>query len=108
MRHRQFSGLAFAAMAVLAASLGSAQQRGAAADEGDLRGMVRGSAGPEAGVWVIAETDDLDTLFRKIVVTGDDGRFLVPDLPAASYRVWVRGYGLVDYRAGDGPARGDA
>ena len=96
MRHRQFSGLAFAAMAVLAASLGSAQQRGAAADEGDLRGMVRGSAGPEAGVWVIAETDDLDTLFRKIVVTGDDGRFLVPDLPAASYRVWVRGYGLID------------
>ena len=51
---------------------------------------------PEAGVWVIAETDDLDTGFRKIVVTDDDGRFLVPDLPEASYRVWVRGYGLVD------------
>ena len=47
-------------------------------------------------MWVIAETDELDTRFRKIVVTGDDGRFLVPDLPAASYRVWVRGYGLVD------------
>ena len=62
----------------------------------DLRGTVRGPAGPEAGVWVIAETDDLDTGFRKIVVTGDDGRFLVPDLPEASYRVWVRGYGLVD------------
>ena len=62
----------------------------------DLRGVVRGPAGPEAGVWVIAETDDLDTGFRKIVVTDDEGRFLVPDLPEASYRVWVRGYGLVD------------
>ena len=79
--------------AVLATSL-VAQQPSDAGD--DLRGEVRGPAGPEAGVWVIAETDDLDTGFRKIVVTDDEGRFLVPDLPAASYRVWVRGYGLVD------------
>ena len=63
---------------------------------GDIAGEVRSPRGAEAGVWVIAETDDLDTRFRKIVVTGDEGRFLVPDLPAASYRVWVRGYGLVD------------
>ena len=82
-----------AAVAALAAAP-SAQQLPEAA--GDLRGTVRGPAGVEAGVWVIAETDDLDTRFRKIVVTGDDGRFLVPDLPAASYRVWVRGYGLAD------------
>ena len=47
-------------------------------------------------MWVIAETDDLDTRFRKIVVTDDDGRFLLPDLPAATYDVWVRGYGLAD------------
>ena len=63
---------------------------------GDLAGVVRSPAGAEAGVWVIAETDYLDTRFRKIVVTADDGRFLVPDLPAGTYRVWVRGYGLVD------------
>src|SRR5215216_7205827 len=50
---------------------------------------------PEAGVWVIAETK-LGTPYRKIVVTDDQGRFLVPDLPAASYDVWVRGYGLQD------------
>ena len=25
-----------------------------------------------------------------------DGRYLIPDLPKASYNVWVRGYGLVD------------
>ena len=61
-----------------------------------LGGNVNGPRGGEAGVWVIAETDDLDTRFRKIVVTDDDGRFLLPDLPAATYDVWVRGYGLAD------------
>ena len=64
--------------------------------EGDLFGVVRSGGGAEAGVWVIAETDELDTRFRKIVVTDERGRFLIPDLPAASYRVWVRGYGLAD------------
>ena len=62
----------------------------------DIAGTVTSAAGPEAGVWVIAETGDFDTSFRKTVVTDDAGRFLVPDLPAASYEVWVRGYGLVD------------
>jgi hypothetical protein len=63
---------------------------------GAIGGVVQSAAGPEAGVWVIAETKDLATNYIKIVVTDDRGRFLVPDLPAASYRVWVRGYGLVD------------
>ena len=94
--HTRSGRFLLAVVAVLAASIAAAQERATAGDEADLRGVVRGAAGPEAGVWVIAETDDLDTLFRKIVVTGDDGRFLVPDLPAAAYRVWVRGYGLVD------------
>jgi len=61
-----------------------------------ITGVVQGAQGPEAGVWVIAETKDLPTNFIKIVVTDDQGRFMLPDLPAANYRVWVRGYGLVD------------
>lgn len=61
-----------------------------------LEGVVTGSHGPEAGVWVIAETSDLPTRYVKIVVTDDQGRYVMPELPAASYQVWVRGYGLVD------------
>src|SRR5438093_3261751 len=62
----------------------------------DIAGVVTSSKGPEAGVWVIAETTDLPTKFIRIVVTDDQGRYLVPDLPKANYKVWVRGYGLVD------------
>ncbi len=63
---------------------------------GNISGTVTSANGPEAGVWVIAETLDLGTKYRKIVVTDDQGRYLVPDLPKAGYKVWVRGYGLVD------------
>jgi hypothetical protein len=62
----------------------------------DIGGVVNGPKGPEAGVWVIAETTDLPTKYAKIVVTDDKGRYLVPALPKAGYSVWVRGYGLVD------------
>src|SRR5712692_670366 len=62
----------------------------------DIGGMVTRSKGPEAGVWVIAETTDLPTKFVKIVVTDDQGRYVLPELPKANYDVWVRGYGLVD------------
>ena len=65
-------------------------------DGDDIGGTVTGPSGPEAGVWVIAETQDLPTKFARIVVTDDRGRYLVPDLPKARYAVWVRGYGLVD------------
>src|SRR5687767_2595 len=65
-------------------------------DNDDLGGVVNGPRGPEAGVWVIAETTDLPTKFARIVVTDDRGRYVVPDLPKANYSVWVRGYGLVD------------
>ena len=61
-----------------------------------MPGTVTGASGPEAGVWVIAETTDLPTKFAKIVVTDDQGRYLIPDLPKGNYRVWVRGFGLVD------------
>ena len=62
----------------------------------DIGGVVTSSKGPEAGVWVIAETKDLSTGYRKIVVTDDQGRYVIPELPKANYDVWVRGYGLVD------------
>src|SRR5687767_135992 len=65
-------------------------------DNDDIGGIVNGTRGPEAGVWVIAETSDLPTKFVRIVVTDDRGRYVVPDLPKANYSVWVRGYGLVD------------
>ena len=69
---------------------------GIAVDDDDLGGIVTGPSGPEAGVWVIAETTDLPTKLAKIVVTDDEGRYVLPDLPDANYSVWVRGYGLVD------------
>jgi hypothetical protein len=62
----------------------------------NIGGVVTSSKGPEAGVWVIAETSDFQTKLRKIVVTDDQGRYLLPELPKANYKVWVRGYGLVD------------
>jgi hypothetical protein len=65
-------------------------------DNDDIGGVVSGPRGPEAGVWVIAETTDLPTKFVRIVVTDDRGRYVLPDLPTASYSLWVRGYGLVD------------
>ena len=67
-----------------------------AIDNDDIGGVVTGPKGPEAGVWVIAETRDLPVRYIKSVVTDDRGRFVVPDLPPASYTVWARGYGLVD------------
>jgi hypothetical protein len=66
------------------------------AANGYIQGTVRSSAGPEAGVWVIAETKDLATPMIKIVVTDDQGRYTLPELPTATYSVWVRGYGLAD------------
>src|SRR5678815_2622842 len=75
-----------------------AQQGGGAVaiDADDIGGIGNGARGPEAGVWVIAETRDLPTRLIKVVVTNDQGRYLLPDLPKANYDVWVRGYGLVD------------
>src|SRR5438067_1957569 len=71
-------------------------QRNIPAATGYITGVVRSDKGPEAGVWVIAETKDLLTNFIKIVVTDDQGRFMLPELPNATYSVFVRGYGLVD------------
>ena len=76
-------------------------------DADDIGGVVTGPNGPEAGVWVIAETTDLGTKMAKMVVTDDQGRYVLPDLPKAKYKVWVRGYGLVDSRQGRQRARQD-
>lgn len=68
-------------------------------DPDDIGGVVSSAKGPEAGVWVIAETTALPTKFRKIVVTDEQGRYVLPDLPRtgnAPYKLWVRGYGLID------------
>ena len=63
---------------------------------GYITGTVQGENGPEAGVWVIAETNDLATDMIKTVVTDDQGRYMLPDLPAVNYKMFVRGYGIVD------------
>ncbi|HYS20082.1 MAG TPA: carboxypeptidase-like regulatory domain-containing protein, partial [Gemmatimonadales bacterium] len=104
MRMKNALYVGVAAIAIAAIWIGSVTQLGAQQapsgavpiDNDDIGGVVTGVHGPEAGVWVIAETTDLPTKFAKMVVTDDQGRYVVPDLPKAQYRVWVRGYGLVD------------
>src|SRR5450755_4436058 len=102
MRKRSALYLSVAAIAIAAVLTGApaqlnAQQNAAISiHDSDLGGVVSGPNGPEAGVWVIAETTELPTKMAKIVVTDDQGRYLIPDLPKANYSIWVRGYGLVD------------
>jgi hypothetical protein len=88
------------ALLLAACQTGSTQQHAADAaisvGASDLGGVVASANGPEAGVWVIAETTELPTRFAKIVVTDERGRYVIPDLPRATYNVWVRGYGLID------------
>jgi hypothetical protein len=87
-------GIAVTTVAVPAPA--AAQQTAIEIDNDDIGGVVSGPSGPEVGVWVIAETTELPTKYAKIVVTDDQGRYVIPDLPTANYQVWVRGYGLVD------------
>src|SRR5436305_13057357 len=88
------AGLIWAAAVVVP----HAQQQGnaVAIDPDDIGGVVTSAKGPEAGVWVIAETAQLPTKFARIVMTDDQGRYASPDLPRATYQVFVRGYGLID------------
>lgn len=96
--NKKLKQMSLAAPVALALGSGFAAASFAAdAQPGILSGVVTSSKGPEAGVWVIAETRDLPTRFIKIVVTDDQGRYLLPELPpGVNYDVWVRGYGLVD------------
>ena len=98
-RHAFAATTALALILSLPANRAFAQQTRPSAiviGDSDLGGVVASANGPEAGVWVIAETTDLPTKFVKIVVTDDAGRYVMPDLPKANYSVWTRGYGLVD------------
>ena len=88
--------LAVVQTAPRASQTAPAAQGAVSLDADDIGGTVTGPKGPEAGVWVIAETTSLPTRFIRIVVTDDRGRYVIPDLPKADYAVWVRGYGLVD------------
>jgi hypothetical protein len=89
--------VSFAALLCAAVpQIASAQPASKALAAADIAGTVTGARGPEAGVWVIAETRDLPTKYVKIVVTDEQGRYLIPGLPQANYDIWVRGYGLVD------------
>ena len=96
-RHFALSLLALILAAGVAWVSGDVARAAEGADS--ITGVVQGQDGPEAGVWVIAETDDLETGFVKIVVTNDEGKFAVPELPDATYKIWVRGYGLTDSAA---------
>jgi len=80
----------------LAWSVQPTDARQAVTNDGTITGVVTSDSGPEAGVWVIAETDETPTKLVKIVVTDDDGRYLLPQLPDVTFNIWVRGYGLVD------------
>src|SRR5690242_17794044 len=88
--------------AILLSLAAAAFAQRVAIDSDDIGGTVTSAKGPEAGVWVIAETTDLPTKYAKIVTTDDRGRYVLPDLPKANYKVWVRGYGLVDSPKVDG------
>ena len=91
-----FLGVCVAVLVGSLVGMGAPQGGAVAIDGNDIGGVVTSDTGPEAGVWVIAETTDLPTRFIRTVVTDDQGRYVVPDLPAAKYQVFVRGYGLVD------------
>src|SRR3981081_4490758 len=82
-------GLGVAALLAGQAQLGAQQSAGSAdgIGENNLGGGVASARGPEAGVWVIAETTDLPTKFAKIVVTDERGRYVMPELPKANYNV---------------------
>src|SRR5215471_9069537 len=90
------AGALMAAASLTVLRAGQTPAGAVAIDNDDIGGVVTGAKGPEAGVWVIAETRDTPTRLIKSVVTDDQGRYLVPDLPKGNYDVWVRGYGLVD------------
>src|SRR5260370_16143899 len=97
--HSKVAVIAVVSCLAGAFALVKAEQRPAAEiaiGSSDLGGVVTSMNGPEAGAWVIAETADLPTKFARMVVTDEQGRYVIPELPKANYNVWVRGYVLAD------------
>ena len=92
-------GLLFVSTAMMAQVPGFTERK---YPDGYITGTVTSENGPEAGVWVIAETNELNTGFIKIVVTDDQGRWVMPQLPDVTYNLWVRGYGLLDSETTEG------
>jgi hypothetical protein len=95
---RLYSGLVVACIAgILGACAGQADTQRSGEQGPGVGPTIWAESSPAdtagSGRVVIAETRDLPTPFAKIVVTDERGRYVVPDLPPASYRVWVRGYG---------------
>src|SRR5262252_6790268 len=96
MRKTGTAAMLSVSVAALLCAAPAAMAQQVRVDADDIGGVVTGAKGPEAGVWVVAETRDLPTKYVKIVATDDQGRYLLPDLPKANYDIFVRGYGLVD------------
>src|SRR6185436_7238083 len=99
LKQALFASVAVIGLALFSAAqapVGAQQAAAVVIDNDDIGGVVTGPNGPEAGVWVVAETTDLPTRLIKSVVTDDQGRYLIPELPKASYEVFARGYGLKD------------
>src|SRR2546421_12094302 len=84
------------ASVVLAAPAQLRAQTAVAIDSNDIGGVVTGGDGPEAGGWGVAEATELPTKYAKSVVTDEQGRYVIPDLPAANYQALGRGHWLVD------------
>src|SRR3712207_1193685 len=61
----------------------------------DIGGTVTGPKGPEAGVWVIAETSEVPTKYAKVFDTDDGDRDLNPDPTRRSYSVIMHDIGRV-------------
>ena len=80
-------------LAPIAMSAGQSAAAAVAIDSDDIGGLVSSSKGPEAGVWVIAETMDQPTRFAKIVVTDERGRYSYLTFPK---RITASGYVVTD------------
>ena len=87
----------------MAVPTGAAAQPAMQVKADQIGGVVTGARGPEAGVWVIVETRDLPTRYIKIVATDDQGRYMIPDLPARELRrlgarLWPRRFAEAEIR----------
>ena len=78
MTLRDILAAAFLFVFVAAAPLAVSAERLVEIDGDDIAGVVTTPVGPEAGVWVIAESTDLGARFAKIVVTDASGTLCHP------------------------------